>query len=46
MEVRNLIGSEFLNDGKELKVVDVKVEGLTVILTTKKIELIKEKEVL
>nr|DAD67809.1 MAG TPA: L alanyl D glutamate peptidase endolysin [Siphoviridae sp. ctMS01] len=38
MEVRNLIGSEFLNDGKELKVVDVKVEGLTVILTTEEIE--------
>lgn len=38
MEVRNLIGSEFLNDGKELKVVDVKVEGLTVILTTEEIK--------
>lgn len=34
MEVRNLIGTEFLYEGKELKVTDVKVEGSTIILTT------------
>lgn len=38
MEVRNLIGSEFLNDGKELKVTGFRVErGGEIILTTETI---------
>ena len=34
MEIGNLKGTEFLHEGKELKVTDVKVEGTTIILTT------------
>nr|DAN41019.1 MAG TPA: L alanyl D glutamate peptidase endolysin [Caudoviricetes sp.] len=34
MEIGNLKGTEFLHEGKELKVTDVKMEGTTIILTT------------
>lgn len=34
MEIGNLKGTEFLHEGRELKVTDVKVEGSTIILTT------------
>lgn len=34
MEIGNLKGTEFLHEGKELKVTDVKVEGTIIILTT------------
>ncbi len=37
MEIGNLKGTEFLHEGKELKVTDVKVEGTTIILTTENI---------
>ena len=37
MDIRNLIGSEFLNNGKELKVTDVKVEDSKIILTTEEL---------
>jgi len=38
MEIGNLKGTEFLHEGKELKVTDVKVEGTTIILTTETLE--------
>lgn len=34
MEIGNLKGTEFLHEGRELKVTDVKVEGSIIILTT------------
>ena len=37
MDIGNLKGTEFLHEGKELKVTDVKVEGTTIILTTEEI---------
>ena len=37
MEIGNLKGTEFLHEGRELKVTDVKVEGSTIILTTETI---------
>lgn len=37
MEIGNLKGTEFLHNGRELKVTDVKVEGSTIILTTETI---------
>jgi len=38
MEIGNLKGTEFLHEGRELKVTDVKVEGSTIILTTETLE--------
>jgi putative secretion activating protein len=49
MEIGNLKGTEFLHEGRELKVTDVKVEGSTIILTTETLEgdnAIKKKYVL
>ena len=37
MDIRNLIGSEFLNNGKELKVTDIKVEDSKIILMTEEL---------
>ena len=37
MDIRNLIGSEFLNNGKELKVTDIKVEESKIILMTEEL---------
>ena len=34
MEIGNLIGSEFMHEGKELKVTGFRVEGGEIILTT------------
>ena len=44
MDIRNLIGSEFLNNGKELKVTDVKVEDSKIILTTEELT-VAQKEI-
>ena len=37
MDIRNLIGSEFLNNGKEFKVTDIKVEDSKIILMTEEL---------
>ena len=45
MDIRNLIGSEFLNNGKELKVTDIKVEDSKIILMTEELtSVLKETE--
>ena len=45
MEIGNLKGTEFLHEGRELKVTDVKVEGAIIILTTEETG-VAEKEVI
>ena len=44
MDIRNLIGSEFLNNGRELKVTDVKVEDSKIILMTEELT-VAQKEI-
>ncbi|ERK50194.1 hypothetical protein [Leptotrichia sp. oral taxon 879] len=49
MEIRNLIGTEIMEQGKLLKVIDVMLEGDNIVLITETVEKdvkeIKEKEV-
>ena len=49
MEIRNLIGTEIMEQGKVLKVTDAMIEGDNIVLITeiveKDVKEIKEKEV-
>ena len=49
MEIRNLIGTEIMEQGKVLKVTDAMIEGDNIVLITETVEKdvkeIKEKEV-
>ena len=50
MEIRNLIGTEVMEQGKVLKVTDAMIEGDNIVLITETVEKdvkeIKEKEVI
>ena len=50
MEIRNLIGTEIMEQGKVLKVTDAMLEGDNIVLITETVEKdvkeIKEKEVI